>query len=746
MSPAPRAGVSRRTFLGQALSGGALVLGARFSPLEILGGPMDAAGPWHAGVYLALDVDGVVSIIAHRSEMGTGIRTSLPMVVAEELEADWSRVRIVQAVGDEKYGSQNTDGSCSITDFMQAMRVAGATARTMLEQAAAARWQVPLGEVAAQAHVVRHAPSGRTLAFGDLVTAASALTVPDPKTLRFKDPDTYRIVGTNVPITDLDDLVEGKGTFGIDATMPNMVYAVIARPPVLGSAVASVDDAAARAVAGVRDVVRLPEAKPPYAFQALGGAAVIADNTWAAMQGRKALKLQWTDSPHATFESGAFREQLLATVKAPQRALRTVGNVDAVFAEAGARTHEAAYSTAMLAHAPMEPPAAVAEFCDGKVVTYAATQNPQAVQEAVASALGIRKEDVTCHVTLLGGGFGRKSKPDYVVEAALLSKQVGRPVKVVWTRDDDLQFDYVHAPSAQYLKASLGGDGLPMAWLMRTAFPPIASLWNGDEQYGGWQAQQGWTEIPYRLPHLQVENGPAPAHTRVGWLRSVASIHHAFAVQSFTDELAALAQADRVEYLLKLIGEPRVIDFSQEGMPEARPQKIAFDTGRLRNVIELVAEKADWAKKPSGARRGLGLAAHWSFFTYVASIVEVEVTDAGDVRIPRVDVAVDAGTIVHPDRVTAQFEGAAVFGTSVALLGEITAKDGRIQQGNFDGYQVARMTQAPRQTRVHLVKSREAPAGVGEPGVPPIPPAICNAVFAATGRRVRDLPIAGQLT
>lgn len=740
----PVANVSRRLFLGQTLSAGAFVLGARLVPAEIFGQAVDAATPWQPGVYLALDVDGSVTVIAHRSEMGTGIRTSLPMVVAEELEADWSRVRIQQAVGDQKYGSQNTDGSCSVTDFLQAMRVAGATARTMLEQAAAARWQVPVGEVAARDHVVRHAASGRTLGYGDLVTDAATLPVPDATTLRFKDPSTYRIVGTNVPLADIDDLVSGRGTFGIDATVPGMLYAAIARPPVLGSTVARVDEAGARRVAGVRDVVRLTEANPPYAFQALGGAAVIADNTWAAVQGRAALQVDWTSSPHETFESGAFRDQLLATVKAPARALREVGNVEAAFAKGG-RTHEAAYYTAMLAHAPMEPPAAVAEFRDGKVVTWAATQNPQAVQEAVASALGIRQEDVTCHVTLLGGGFGRKSKPDYVVEAALLSRQVGAPVKVVWTREDDLQFDYFHAPSAQYMKATLGDDGMPTAWLMRTAFPPIGSLWNADEQYGGWQAHQGWSEIPYRLPNLRVENGPAPAHTRVGWLRSVASIHHAFAVQSFTDELAALAGADRVGYLLKLIGEPRVIDFAKEGVPKAGPAKIPFDTGRLRRVIELVAEKSGWGRTPSGARRGFGIAAHWSFLTYVAAVVEVEVADGGEVRIPRVDVAVDAGTIVHPDRVTAQFEGASVFGTSVALLGEITAKNGRIQQGNFDGYQVARINQAPRETRVHLVKSTEPPAGVGEPGVPPIPPAICNAVFAATGTRVRELPLARQL-
>ncbi len=740
--------LSRRTFLGYSFSTGAFLIGSRLVPGELLaqtvapgGGPL-----WQAGVYLGIDVDGSVTVLAHRSEMGTGIRTSLPMIVAEELDADWSRVRIVQALGDTKYGSQNTDGSCSIKDFYDAMRIAGASARTMLEQAAAAEWKVPVSEVAAKTHVVVHTPSGRTLEYGRLVTAAARLPVPDAKTLRFKAPADYRIVGKSVGITDLDDLVRGKGTFGIDARMPGMVYAAIARPPVLGSKAVSVDDAAAKKVSGVQTVVRLTEATPPYAFKALGGPAVIADSTYAALKGRGALKVDWSDSPHAPFDSVAFRRSLLDTVHAPAKALRTIGNVDAAFAS-GARTHDASYYTAMLAHAPMEPPAAVAEFRDGKVVTWAATQNPQAVQEAVAEALGIKKEDVTCHVTLLGGGFGRKSKPDYVVEAALLSKQVGKPVKIVWSREDDLQFDYFHAPAAQYLKAAIGADGLPTAMLMRTAFPPIGSLWKAEEEYGGWQANQGWTEIPYPLANLRVENGPAPAHTRIGWLRSVASIHHAYAVQGFTDELAALAKADRVDYLLKLIGAPRVIDFGAEGMPGWKngEPKHAFDTARLRRVIELVAEKSNWANRKSGNRRGFGLAAHWSFLSYIAAVVEVEVNDRGEVTIPRVDLVADAGTIINPDRVIAQFEGAAVFGTSLALMGEMTATGGRIQQSNFNGYQIARMNQAPRETHVHLVPSTAPPAGVGEPGVPVIAPAICNAVFAATGQRIRELPIAAQL-
>ena len=740
--------VSRRSFLGYTLSAGAFVLGTRVVSGGLLAQTLtpDSAPLWQSGVYLALDTDGTVLIIAHRSEMGTGIRTSLPTVVAEELDADWSRVRIVQAIGDVKYGSQNTDGSCSIKDFFEPMRVAGATARTMLEQAAAAALHVPVSDVRAVNHTVVHAASGRSLPFGALVAAAAKLPVPDPATLRFKPVAEYRRVGRIVPIADLDDLVTGKGTFGLDAKMPGMVYASIARPPVLGSTLARMDDGAARKVAGVQDVVRLPEATPPYAFKALGGVAVIADSTWAAMQGRRALETEWRDSPHAVFESAAFRRELLQTVRAPGRVLRETGNVDTTFASAS-RTHEASYYTGMLSHAPMEPPACVAAFRDGKVETWAATQNPQAVQEAVSEALGIKKEDVICHVTLLGGGFGRKSKPDYVVEAALLSRQVGKPVKVAWSREDDLQFDYYHAPAAQYLKAAIGRDGLPTALLMRTAFPPIGSIWDAEERYGGWQANQGWTEIPYPLANLRVENGPAPAHVRVGWLRSVASIHHAYAVQGFTDELAALAGADRVDYLLKIIGDPRVIDFRKEGMPraEAGDPKFRFDTARLRHVIELVAERSGWANRKSGARRGVGIAAHWSFLTYVAAVVDVEVSEAGDVTIPRIDIAVDAGLVVNPDRVVAQFEGAAVFGASLALMSEVTVSGGRVQQSNFDQYRVARMNTAPRETRVHLVPSTAAPAGVGEPGVPPIAPAICNAVFAATGTRIRELPIAAQL-
>jgi isoquinoline 1-oxidoreductase beta subunit len=468
---------------------------------------------------------------------------------------------------------------------------------------------------------------------------------------------------------------------------------------------------------------------------------VIADNTWAALQGREKLKVEWEPGPNATYDSAGYKQELLETVRKPQKAARNIGDVDAEFAKGG-KTHEAEYYVPHLSHAPMEPPAAVADVKEGKVVIYAATQDPQAVQGTVATALGIDKKNVECHVTLLGGGFGRKSKPDYVAEAALLSKAVGKPVKVTWTREDDIRFDYYHAVAAMYLKAALDEKGKPTAWLQRCAFPSIGSTFNPATDTGqSWELGMGWTNVPFLIPNHRAENGPAKAHVRIGWLRSVANIYHAFGVHSFSDELAALANRDRVEYLLDLLGPPRKVDIGATG-PMA--EKFPLDTGRLRRVIELAAEKSRWAGKPSRKGHALGIAAHWSFYSYVAAVVEVEVDDAGKVTIPRVDIAADVGTVINPDRVKAQFEGAAVFGASIALMGEITAAKGAIMQSNFDDYPVARIQEAPLLTKVHLVPSSQPPAGVGEPGVPPMAPAICNAIFAATGKRIRDLPLSNH--
>ena len=739
-------GVSRRGFLGTIFSAGALILSAPLLPSDAeAAGTVDSAA-FHPSVYLGIEPDGTVIIVTHRSEMGTGIRTALPSVAADELDAMWSRVKIQQAIGDKKYGNQNTDGSCSIRDFYQAFREAGATARYMLEQAAAKQWGVDAADCRARNHEVVHAKSNRKMDYGQAaVLAAKEKATPPKERLRYKTPQEYRYIGKDVPITDLEDITTGRAVFGMDSHRPGMVFASIERSPVLGGQLKSLDDKDARGVKGVTDVVTIDAAKPPYGFQALGGVAVIADNTWAAMQGRKKLKVQWTPGEHAIFTSDTARKSMFETVHAPQKAVRNIGNVDAEFAKGG-RTFEADYYVPMLSHVSMEPPVAVAEYRNGKVECWAPTQNPQAVQDTVAQAVGCKPEEVICNVPLLGGGFGRKSKPDYVAEAAILSKKLGKPVKVVWSREDDIHWDYYQANGAMYLKAALNEKGVPSAWLQRSAYPPIFFIFDPTvKQAGMIEMGLGWVDLPFALANHRAENGPAEAHVRYGWLRSVTNIANAFATCSFTDELAHQAKRDPIEYYLELLGPDRTINFKKEGTENFNygrsEEDFPLDTARYRRVVQLVAERSGWGKHKSTKGHAWGFAAHRSFLTYVAAVVEIEVDDKGRVRIPRVDYAIDAGRVINPDRVKNQFEGAAVFGTSIAMMGEITAVDGRIQQSNFHNYPVARINEAPVMTNVHIAPSEALPAGAGEPGVPPIAPAICNAIFAATGKRVRELPV-----
>ena len=742
--------VSRRGFLHVTLVSGVFVLSARFIP-EPLWAVEDeaAAATFEPSLWMSIASDGTVTVVAHRSEMGCGSRTALPLVVADELDADWSRVRIEQAIGDPKYGDQDTDGSHSVRSSFDLMRQVGATGRVMLIGAAAAQWGVSPKDCTTEPHFVVHRASGRKLGYGEVAAAAAKLPLPKKEDVPLKPRSEWRYIGKESnSLFDLPEIVTGKAIFGMDATMPGMVYASVEHPPVLGQKVKSYEDKAALKVPGVQKTLTIDTFKPPHQFQPLGGVAVIADNTWAAFKGRKSLKIEWdiNSSPHSVYNSGPFRATLESTSRQPGKVVRNVGDVDAAFAQAGkigAKIIEAEYYTPHLAHVSMEPPVAVAEYRDGKVLAWAPTQNPQAVQETIAGVLGIKKEDVTCHVTLLGGGFGRKSKPDQVAEAAVLSKQLGKPVKVVWNREDDIHFDFFHSVAAMYMKAAVGPDGKPTAWLQRTVYPPINSTFDASAKYADDEMGLGWNNLPFDIPNHRAENGPADYHVRIGWLRSVANIYHAFAIHSFADELAKSANQDSVQYLLELIGPPRIVNLDLNGDEAEDAKNYPLDTARLRRVVEIAAEKSGWAKRSMdmGKGRCMGIAAHRAFLTYVATVVEVEVDGKGQVHVPHVWTAVDAGTVVSPDNIRNQFEGAAVFGTSLALFGEITATNGVIDQSNFHNYQITRMNRAPRHVEVHIVESDAPPAGVGEPGLPPFAPALCNAVFAATGKRVRELPL-----
>lgn len=733
--------LDRRSFVGTVLSASALVFGVAVASRS--GEAADAN--WQPSVYLGFEPNGTVVIMAHRSEMGTSSRSTLPMMLADELEADWKKVRVEQALGNEKYGSQNTDGSCSVRDFGAAMHKAGATARTMFERAAAQKWGCPVGDVAASQSTVVNGKTKKVLTYAELLPVAAKMEVPKDNELRYKTPDQYKLIGKNVPILDSHAIVTGKATFGIDAKMPGMLYAMVERPPVYGSKVKSFDNSATMQVKGVTQTVELPMFKQPHLFQQLGGVAVVGNSTWAVMQGRKKLKITWDSSPNDNYSSKDEKKFLLDSVLKPGKVVRNRGNVDTGFANS-VKTHEANYYAPMLSHAPMEPPVAVAEWKNGTVETWCPTQNPQAVQDAVAAAMGIDKTKVICHVTLLGGGFGRKSKPDYVVEAALLSKATGKPVQVVWTREDDIKFDYYHTVSGMHMKAGMDADGKLNSWLFRSAFPPIASTFAPGAQYGAeFETGMGLNELPYDVANIRAENCPAPNHIRLGWLRAVAHVYHAFAIHSFLDELAVANNTDYVSYVLKNLGKDRMLDLAADGVKpwnNGQPiEQFPIDTGRLRRVLEMAAEQSGFGKKKATKNRALGIAAHRSFLSYIASVVEVEIDDKGKLTIPNVWTVADCGKTINPDRVRAQFEGAAVFGTSLAMMGEITTANGRVQQGNFNDYPVARLTESPKNIHVHIVPSTALSAGVGEPGVPVMAPAITNAIFAATGKRIRELPV-----
>jgi isoquinoline 1-oxidoreductase subunit beta len=761
IAPSVIENISRRGVLKGIASTGGLVLALTILPHRAAHADAPkwgADGMPHGTVnnpqaFVSIAPDGTVTIVCHRSEMGQGVRTGMPLIVADELDADWARVKVAQATGDEaKFGNQDTDGSRSTRHFIKPMRQVGAAARMMLEQAAAKQWGVPVSDVEARNHEVVQKSTGKSLVYGDLAADAAKLDVPSTDSLRLKDPSQFRYIGKEgTNIVDGFNITTGRAIYGQDVRLPGQKYAVIARPPVMGGKVTSYDATETKKVPGVVQIVEIAAPSYPMGFQPSGGIAVIADNTWAAIQGRNALRITWDDGPHATYDSRSYRAEMEATARQPGNVLRSDGDFAAAFAGA-AKKVEAEYYIPHNAHATMEPPSATCRIVDGKAEVWTSVQSPQAAHDLVAKYLGLPGENVTVNVTLLGGGFGRKSKPDFAVEAALCSKAVGgAPVKVVWTREDDIRNDFYHTVSVERIEAGLDEDGKVIAWRHNSVAPSIMALFMPDPKHeANWELGQGLSDLPFDIKNISLENGEAEAHTKIGWWRSVSNVPHGFAIQSFVAELAAAAGKDQKTFLLDLIGPPRIVDVRDKVKNfwdyGENPEVYPIDTGRLRGVVELVTEKAGWGREvPKG--HGLGLAAHRSFVSYVAAVIEVAVDGKGNITIPRVDIAVDCGPTVNPDRVRAQFEGAVVMGLGVGLLNEISFKDGKVEQRNLDDYLVLRISDAPHETHVHIVPhGYDMPlGGVGEPGVPPVAPALMNAIFAASGRRIRTLPLGQQL-
>ena len=705
-------GPSRRTFLkvGAVAAGGLIVAFSVPGVRETVTQLGRDIPPFVPNAWLRVGADGTVLVIVDELEMGQGVLTAMPMLIAEELAVPWDRIRVQHGPLDPGSWPRRivTGGSTSVRTGWERIRMAGATAREMLKAAAAAEWEVPVAELDVRDGEVVHPATGRSRSYGRLVEAAAEMDPPDEDAIVLKRPDEFQVLGTPLPRKDTAPKVNGSQVYSMDVRRPGMLFAVVARPPVLGGRLRRFDAADARAVPGVRDVVEIER-----------GVAVVADDTWAAIQGRDALQLEWDHGTLGGVSETEFWREMERKARGPALVARSEGDVAGALARApSTRRLEAVYRVPYLAHACMEPMNCTAEVRPDGVEVWAPTQHATGTQEEAARVAGVDVTDVTVHSIPMGGGFGRRSQVDFVTEAVAVAKAVGAPVKVVYTREDDTRAGFYRPAAYHRLSAALGADGLPTAWRHRVVAPGILAQHYGlpDDRVDG-DAVAGAENLPYTVPNLQVDWARLDRdEIPVWWWRSVGHSHNAFATECFLDELATRAGADPVEYRRRLLrGHPRHL-----------------------GVLERAAREAGWGSPlPDG--RGRGVAVHGGFGSYVAWVAEVSVVD-GQIRVHRAVGAVDAGWTVNPDIIEAQMQGGMAYGLTAALHGRLTLDAGRIVEGNFDRYPMLRIDQMPR-VEVHIIDSTADPGGMGEPPTPPIAPAVANAVAAVTGRRLRQMPL-----
>ncbi len=720
--------VSRRAFIaGTTVAGAGLILGVRLPGSLLLAqeGKKPLPNPFDAWVHVK--PSGEISLVVAKSEMGQGIRTGLAMILAEEAEVDLNSVTVVQAeTRPDIYTHLGTGGSGSTMENYEPLRRAGATVRLLMITAAAAGWNVPTGQCVVKNGVVLHRSSSRRATYGDLIEAAVKLPIPDPKTVPLKDEAQFTLIGHPVPRVDIPAKVNGSAQFGLDVRLPEMLFAVVARCPTFGGKPAHFDAAPAKATPGVLDVFEIP-ALGNGMFTA-GGIVVVADSTWTAIKARRTLQITWDNGPSASESSDALSEALRAAAAKPGKRVRDDGDVEAALAKSS-KPIEAVYELPFLAHATMEPMNITINARANDCEVWAPTQSPDWVQRTVAQMLGMPAEKVIVHTTLMGGGFGRRYMADYPAEVAQIAKVLQKPVQLVWTREDDMTHDFYRPASCHHMRGAVDANGHPSAWAHTIASTSIRGFWDPkakaeESEVGG--AQQ----MPYAIPNVRLDYNPAASSVPRAWWRSVENSFNGFAVESFIDELAAAAGQDPFHFRKALLVKQKTT--KPPGDDDVNPE-------RLRAVLELAAAKSGW-EKPLPKGKGRGIATFSSFGSYFAEVAEVSVAEDKTFTIDRIVAAVDCGPVVNPESVRSQTEGAIIYGLSAALKNAITIKNGAVEQTNFDGYDPIRINEAPP-IEVYLAPNGDDPGGMGEPALPPIAPAVANAIFAATGQRLRKLPL-----